>query len=198
MLTISGSATITSLLARVFFSLGFLLLALHLIENPVFILHMYGNTKSLFDEGLIGWYLITISEDELKIKSYNDLFDERCSISKEERIAFTSASMAMVGIQSSFHDASFVIPYPGHNNLISLCISFTHKDTTAKDPRLEGKGLSIFSIVMPSALIKSIGVSDTYNTIISECRKKTEDITKFEDNKLCKDIANKILKTVLS
>ena len=106
--------------------------------------------------------------------------------------------MAMVGIQNSFHDASFVIPYPGHNNLISLCISFTHKDTTAKDPRLEGKGLSIFSIVMPSALIKSIGVSNIYNTIISEYKEKIEDITKFSDKKLSKEIANKILKNILS
>lgn len=187
-----------TLLSRIFFSLGFLLLALHLIENPIFVLHMYGNTESLFDDGIIGWYFVTITEDELEVKNYHELFDKRFSITNEERLAFTSASMSMVGIQSSFHDASFVIPFPGHSDIVSLCISFAHRDNSSKDPRLKNKNLSIFAVVMPTELIQSIRVSDKYNIIIDDCRVKIENENINIEEKLCKEVANKILKAILS
>lgn len=182
---------------RLTISAGFLIIALQLARSPVLVLNMQGNMKSLLDEGVLGWHLAGMLDIGPSSVNYSTDFCERQNISFEERMMFSATSITAAGMGHTFGDASFLLPFTGHSDLVAVCISFRHAEPSIKDPRQEGKAPSVFALLIPMSLtgrLKSpIGIDEAVNKL----KEQFTTLTSLSNPIAMEELTVEVLKEIL-
>lgn len=177
-------------------SIAFLLFSIHITRSPLFVLHTKGSTCRLLDEGLIGWVLATMRDVGPSTICDNELFNEKNGISETDMLTFCAASLTAAGMGESFRDGAFILPFPYHDELIAVCVSFFHFDPEMTDPRHADKTLCLFALVVPSALLSNVGAISRAHDVLVQHQERTSSIVELSEKETITRLADAILNTI--
>lgn len=184
-------------IARFQVSIGFFLLVLHLTRCPFVLINKRGNTRRLLEAGTVGWSLASMRDDGPTPVSQNTPFNERNSITKIDMLTFCTASMTAVGMGESFRDASFLLPFPYHKDLVAVCVSFFHRDPDVNDVRLEDRALCVFAIIVPTVLLRCLKAIEKTPKTVDQFKKRAPTVAVLAHPKMVAELAQAVLDTII-
>ncbi len=185
------------LIGRIPVSIGFALLAIHLTSSPLLLANGKGNTRSLLRKGTVGWLLAVMRTIGPTTASVNPSFNERNNISSTDIMTFCTASVTAVGMGESFRNASFIIPFPYHETLVSVCVSFLHRDPHVGDPRLEERSLCVFSLIVPSFLLSNVGDIRRAHAIVMEFANRASTVAHLAETETIATMSQRVLDSLI-
>jgi len=166
-------------------------------RNPLLLFNVKGVTLHLFEDGVVGWNLAVMREMGPTMISTNEPFSERHGIGMKDMITFSTAALTAVGTGESFRDATFIIPFPYHDDLLSVCASFQHYDPEIADPRLGGRALCVFSLIIPSILLRNTSSFVAAGPVLASFVGKSADVNELADPSIAAQMANAILNSMV-
>ncbi len=186
-----------AILVRFFVSIGFLFLALHITKNSLFLMSTKGTMRGLFRRGVVGWLFAEMTDQGPTIIHECESFNKHYGISESETMLFAAASLTAVGMGEDFGDTSYVLPFPNHNELIAVNVSFLHPDPKINDPRLKDNTPCVFSVIVPSMLLSGIGaISDTVS-VLTDFKETTPTVSHLATDENVIELAQSMLNTII-
>ena len=154
-LTISNFAL---LISRFIVAMGFIFMSLQFYKNPIITLTEKNNPKTLLNNGIIGWILITTTDRGPYVQFVSEQTKSLYKFSEKDLTLFSVSSISIVGIGGTFIENRFIIPFKTQkHDLSAICYSFTLEDPTLKDQRKKGVGENVFAIIVPNIVINYLG-----------------------------------------
>lgn len=176
---------------------GFFLLTLTIAQSPPFIFNVRGNVNRLLDTGVVGWLLVAMTEMGPSCMTNSVDFWEKHDITHKQSESFGVVSLSAVGVGHSYREAVFLLPFPKHEDLIAVCVSFSHKDLRMKDTRTAGRTLNVFSIIIPTNLVEYIRTPTHASDIIRNYTTKYGTVTLLSEPSVMQELAATILSEVI-
>lgn len=198
-LSSAGAAfnTVTLVLSRALVAIGYVVMGIQVAGNPLLLFNVKGVTRHLLEDGVVGWDLAVMREMGPTMISTNEKFSERHGIGPKEMITFSAAALTAVGMGESFRDAVFIIPFPYHDDLFSICVSFQHHDPEIVDPRLQGLARCVFALIIPSILLRDANSFVIAGQVVATYAKKHSSVTELADTSVSAEIANALLSAIV-
>jgi hypothetical protein len=133
-------------------------MSLQFAKNPIITLTEKSDPKMLLNNGIIGWILVTTTDIGPAVKIVSEHSESLYNLSEKDLTLFAVGSISIVGIGGNFVENRYIIPFKSDNyNLSAICVSFTIKDHTLKDPRKDQTSEAVFAILVPNIIINYLG-----------------------------------------
>lgn len=191
------SFVVCTIVARFFISIGFLFVALGIARDPLFITITKGCTRGLMSRGVVGWTLTSMQDIGPVVVSDSELFNEKNGISDMDLMTLSVASLTAVGIGKSFRDASYVLPFPYHEELVAVSSSFRHHESEVKDEATESGVSCVFSVLLPSILLPRIGQISRVHQVVKEFKNLSPTISTLAEEEKMKELAQRVLAVMI-